>query len=57
MAEVFVEGDIVRLKSGGPEMTVDEMFETDARCVWFAGEKHQENVFRISTLRRAGGDQ
>lgn len=32
----FVVGDIVRLKTGGPNMTVDEVKDYSCMCVWFA---------------------
>jgi uncharacterized protein YodC (DUF2158 family) len=37
----FSTGDIVRLKSGGPTMTVDKHSEYggDVVCQWFAGSK------------------
>lgn len=53
----FKAGDLVELKSGGPVMTVEEMFMTDARCVWFAGDKHQSNVFALATLKAAEDDE
>lgn len=28
-------GDVVRLKSGGPKMTILAMDETQATCAWF----------------------
>ncbi len=31
----FKEGDVVKLKSGGPEMTVSKIKEDDLRCKWF----------------------
>lgn len=34
------EGAIVQLKSGGPNMTVEEIFDKSAKCVWF--EKNDE---------------
>ena len=30
-------GDVVQLKSGGPKMTVNEMVNTQANCIWFVG--------------------
>ena len=45
-------GDIVRLKSGGPDMTVKEVipkmggeFSGSYRCQWFAGKKLDMGVF------------
>jgi uncharacterized protein YodC (DUF2158 family) len=36
MEQTFKKGDIVRLKSGGPEMTVEQTFQNYCvRCVWF----------------------
>ncbi|EHZ2751565.1 DUF2158 domain-containing protein [Vibrio parahaemolyticus] len=42
----FNVGDIVKLKSGGPDMTVkevrtnrDDEFNGNYRCQWFAGKK------------------
>jgi uncharacterized protein YodC (DUF2158 family) len=38
--EEFNEGDIVQLKSGGPKMTVKNIYsEGDLNCQWFAGSK------------------
>ena len=41
MADAIAAGDIVRLKSGGPEMTVLDVDEAAAVCVFFdkAGKK------------------
>lgn len=53
----FAIGEIVKLRSGGPRMTVEEVFPPDAgdildgkhshsyRCQWFAGSKLQDGVF------------
>lgn len=48
-ADTFKPGDIVRLKSGGPDMTVDkEPFEfapDKVWCVWFSGKKRERGDF------------
>lgn len=53
----FKVGDIVKLKSGGPEMTVKEAvtnmkgIETGSyRCQWFAGKKLDNGVFPYESL-------
>lgn len=39
-------GDIVRLKSGGPSMTVDAVRDDgDIFCYWFAGNKLESGRF------------
>ncbi|PQO28085.1 DUF2158 domain-containing protein [Blastopirellula marina] len=32
-------GDVVRLKSGGPQMTVDHIENDDVHVAWFDGRK------------------
>jgi uncharacterized protein YodC (DUF2158 family) len=54
-------GDVVRLKSGGPKMTVMEfkwnplknIYETDKPiCVWFDGtKKYQDNFVKEMLLK------
>jgi uncharacterized protein YodC (DUF2158 family) len=50
----FHVGDVVRLKSGGPIMTISS--ELDAmgyiNCNWFAGAKLQSGRFRLDVLER-----
>lgn len=50
-------GDIVKLKSGGPDMTVKEVitqmggqFSGSYRCQWFAGKKLDMGVFPEESL-------
>jgi uncharacterized protein YodC (DUF2158 family) len=50
-------GDIVKLKSGGPDMTVKEVissmsgvFGGNYRCQWFAGKKLDMGVFPQESL-------
>ncbi len=45
-------GDKVRLKSGGPEMTVNQLDSVGmgVECVWFDGAKRSNAFFSESTL-------
>jgi uncharacterized protein YodC (DUF2158 family) len=61
MASEFKVGDIVKLKSGGPEMTVEREFvnydtkKTTGRyeCQWFAGKKLESGQFQEDSLELA----
>ncbi|TMP46847.1 MULTISPECIES: DUF2158 domain-containing protein [unclassified Pseudoalteromonas] len=59
----FNVGDIVKLKSGGPDMTVKEVrinirdeFTGNYRCQWFAGKKldlgdfPQESLLKVEAV-------
>jgi uncharacterized protein YodC (DUF2158 family) len=59
--ERFLQGDMVRLKSGGPEMIITAlgiysgwtMWCADTvSCRWFEGEKQQETVFDVALLEK-----
>lgn len=44
-------GDIVRLKSGGPAMTVQsEMSDGTLLCQWFVGQKVESAYFKEAQL-------
>jgi uncharacterized protein YodC (DUF2158 family) len=55
---IYNIGDIVKLKSGGPDMTVKEVisgsmteeFTGNYRCQWFAGKKLDMGVFPQEAL-------
>ena len=49
------EGDIVRLKSGGPVMTVEwvDQGKVRARCVWMKDETPMRGRFSIAALEAA----
>jgi len=49
----FAPGDVLQLKSGGPEMTYkgDSMLG-DAICVWFEGAKKIEDTFPHGMLKK-----
>lgn len=40
----FELGDVVRLKSGGPEMTVVDLREGFVLCMWYSEERRMETV-------------
>lgn len=60
MSDEITAGDIVRLKSGGPEMTVAQTGETSmssamhAWCDWFVNDKapwkKETDVFPLTSL-------
>lgn len=49
---VFKPGDTVKLKSGGPVMTVSTAKDTNGfyYCQWFKGATQQHGNFREETL-------
>ena len=57
----FKKGDVVRLKSGGPKMTIDSVDEYGsgnksnirAICIWFDGGERKEGNFPPKTLETA----
>lgn len=55
MANQFEVGEIVRLKSGGPEMTVQSVAGTTSSnyaCQWFAGKKLERGIFPEDSLEK-----
>lgn len=51
--EQYKIGDIVKLKSGGPNMTVGMVLAKGRyRCQWFAGSKDQSADFWADALVR-----
>jgi len=50
MAQGFKTGDLVKLKSGGPVMTVKFAEDQKVWCVWFQGEKYSGEEFRPDML-------
>jgi uncharacterized protein YodC (DUF2158 family) len=55
MAQQFQPGDTVRIKSGGPVMTVDgyDDITESVNCSWFQGQKRQSGTFIEATLEKA----
>jgi uncharacterized protein YodC (DUF2158 family) len=62
MDEQLKPGDVVRLKSGGPEMTIEEIGDyswgsgrMQARCKWFEGKALKESTFELASLLKISG--
>lgn len=43
-------GDVVQLKSGGPQMTVERIWEEDVECVWFDDKRVIQRATFIKAL-------
>jgi uncharacterized protein YodC (DUF2158 family) len=57
----FNAGDIVELKSGGPDMTIESIDnysydprqkDMKAKCVWFEAKKRHEDIFGLALLKK-----
>ncbi len=53
MAE-FKPGDVVKVKSGGPAMTVERITSNQVVCQWFVGADLKGGVFAPEALEPAG---
>jgi uncharacterized protein YodC (DUF2158 family) len=53
VADTFKLGDTVRLKSGGPLMTIAGQVASDLRTIWFHDAETKEGVFPGETLEPA----
>jgi uncharacterized protein YodC (DUF2158 family) len=63
MEKKFTIGNVVRLKSGGPKMTVNGYYsfdgedsDTDVVCTWFEKGKVQEATFHQDLLKLLDND-
>jgi uncharacterized protein YodC (DUF2158 family) len=52
----FQAGDTVRVKSGGPKMTVESVQDTAVTTVWFDGTKLCREKFTEALLEDAPAD-
>lgn len=43
-------GDVVQLKSGGPQMTIHAINNDVATCVWFEAKKVHRDTFATALL-------
>ena len=57
MTEQFEIGDVVALKSGGPDMTVNFVEESNGIlriwCIWFFNGEPKNDSFPAQTLQKA----
>jgi uncharacterized protein YodC (DUF2158 family) len=63
MEHDFKPGDKVRLNSGSPVMTIEDIgkygmgaTKDNAKCVWFDGKKRCEEIFELVTLQHVTDD-
>jgi Uncharacterized small protein len=52
MADRLEKGDLVKLKSGGPRMTVDNIAQSGVYCTWFDATGRQEACFSSEALKK-----
>jgi uncharacterized protein YodC (DUF2158 family) len=54
----FKAGDVVKLKSGGPKMTVDfiDLDIEKVGCTWFEGNNNKQAAFNPASLELASDD-
>jgi uncharacterized protein YodC (DUF2158 family) len=45
-------GDTVKLKSGGPLMTVDYRWDEKVDCTWFEGTENRRASFSTASLEK-----
>jgi len=43
-------GNIARLKSGGPNMTIESVARAGVVCVWFEGKRRKRDTFKAIML-------
>lgn len=53
MSEKIESGDVVKLKSGGPRMTVSSVDQGDAFCYWFVDHEVRRNTFPLAVLTKS----
>jgi len=49
----FKLGDVVRKKTGGPKMTINEYVGGMCKCLWFVGAKLFKGTFSGEALEKA----
>jgi uncharacterized protein YodC (DUF2158 family) len=55
MSNAFQVGDVVRLKSGGPDMTVQSIDSDGLYCTWFDDKKQRQfDTFNPAIVEKTG---
>lgn len=57
MSNNFKTGDVVKLKSDGPKMTVTRVEDNGVWCTWFAGKKNEKSFFPFDALLLVSDDE
>jgi uncharacterized protein YodC (DUF2158 family) len=55
MAAPYQVGDVVELKSGGPNMTVESCDDQEVVCIWFSKDETKRGVFPNNAVKKVGG--
>ena len=50
MGAKIAVGQVVRLKSGGPKMTIDAIDDDGVHCIWFVKEEQKDGYFEAEVL-------
>ena len=48
--QIFDVGNVVKCKSGGPDMTVECYSKKSVKCIWFNGNEIRKDSFEQDTL-------
>lgn len=57
VSKFFKPGDVVKLASGGPEMTVESYSREGIKCIWFCGNKLESKLFPAMVLTKIEDDE
>jgi uncharacterized protein YodC (DUF2158 family) len=52
MSDTFQPGEMVELKSGGPDMTVEAIQPNLVCCIWFVGADVKRGQFPPAALKK-----
>jgi uncharacterized protein YodC (DUF2158 family) len=56
MSRTILPGEVVALRSGGPNMTLQQIAGFEAQCTWFEGSELRSERFDVRALRTVSAD-